>query len=82
SDRHTLRQLEEHVIPAAKRMLIENELNTSGGITWREMMGLRTRHELTRLDLTAYIIQSGAEVDRSYRITARTVLDPGLVILN
>ncbi|EIQ0069266.1 TnsA endonuclease N-terminal domain-containing protein [Salmonella enterica] len=82
SNRHTLRQLEEHVIPAAKRMLIENELNTSGGLTWREMRGLRTRHELTRLDLTAYIIQSGAEVDRSYRITARTVLDPGLVILN
>lgn len=73
SDRHTLRQLEEHVIPAAKQMLIENELNASGGLTWRDMMGLRTRHELTRFDMTAYIIQSGAEVDRSYRITARTV---------
>ncbi|SUI40135.1 TnsA endonuclease N terminal [Salmonella enterica subsp. enterica] len=75
SDRHTLRQLEEHFIPAAKWILIENELNASGVLTWREMMGLRTLHELSRLDLTAYIIQSGAEVDRSYRITARTVLD-------
>lgn len=75
SDRHTLRQLEQHFIPAAKWMLIENELNASGVLTWREMMGLRTLHELTRLDLTAYIIQSGAEVDRSYRITVRTVLD-------
>lgn len=82
SDRHTLRQLEEHVIPAAKRMLIENELNASGVLTWHDMMGLRSRHELTRLDLTAYIIQSGAEVDRSYRISARTVRNSGLVILD
>lgn len=82
SDRHTLRQLEEHVIPAAKRTLIENELNESGVLTWRDMMGLRTRHELTRFDLTAYIIQSGAEVDRSYRITARNVHDSGLAILD
>lgn len=82
SDRHTLRQLEEHVIPAAKWMLIENELNASGVLTWRDMMGLRTRHELTRFDLTAYIIQSGAEVDRSYRITARNAHDSGLAILD
>lgn len=82
NDRHTLRQLEEHVISAAKRMLIENELNASGVLTWRDMMGLRTCHELTRLDLTAYIIQSGAEVDRSYRITTRTVRDSGLVMLD
>lgn len=80
SDRHTLRQLEEHVIPAAKRTLIENELNASGVLTWRDMMGLRTRFELTRFDLTAYIIQSGAEVDRSYRIIVRNVHDSGQAI--
>ncbi|MEI7378169.1 TnsA endonuclease N-terminal domain-containing protein [Dickeya chrysanthemi] len=82
SDRHTLRQLEEHIIPTAKRTLIENELNASGVLTWRDMMGLRTRYELTRFDLTAYIIQSGAEVDRSYRITARNIHDSGLAILD
>ncbi|HEP0304262.1 TPA: TnsA endonuclease N-terminal domain-containing protein [Providencia rettgeri] len=82
SGRHTLRQLEEHVISADKRMLIENELNASGGLTWCEMMGLRMRHELTRLDLTAYILQSGAEVDRSYRITTRTVRDSGPAMLD
>jgi hypothetical protein len=82
SDRHTLRQLEEHVIPAAKWTLIENELNASGVLTWRDMMGLCTRHELTRFDLTAYIIQSGAEVDRSYRITARNAHDTVLAILD
>ncbi|RJT17803.1 sigma factor-like helix-turn-helix DNA-binding protein [Buttiauxella izardii] len=82
SDRHTLRQLEEHVIPAAKWALIENELNASGVLNWRDMMELRMRHELTRFDLTAFIIQSGAEVDRSYRITARNVSDSRLAIMD
>lgn len=82
SDRHTLRQLEEHVIPARKWSLIENELNAFGVLTWRDMMGLRTRLELTRFDLTAFIIQSGAEVDRSYRIIARNVRDIGLAVMD
>lgn len=82
SDRHTLRQLEEHVIPARKWSLIENELNAFGVLTWRDMMGLRTRLELTQFDLTAFIIQSGAEVDRSYRIIARNVRDTGLAVMD
>ncbi|MFJ5469143.1 sigma factor-like helix-turn-helix DNA-binding protein [Pectobacterium carotovorum] len=82
SDRHTLQQLEEHVIPAVKWTMIENELNASEVMTWRDMMGLRTRYELTRFDLTAYIIQSGAEVDRSYRITARNYYNSGLPIVD
>ncbi|HFX7401689.1 TPA: hypothetical protein ACVEGN_005125, partial [Escherichia coli] len=41
------------------------------GTPWREMMELRTRYEIHRLDLIAYIIQSGAEVDNFYRITPK-----------
>lgn len=82
SDRHTLRQLEQHIIPADKWTMIENELNASGVLTWRDMMELGARYELTRFDLTAYIIQSGAEVDSSYRITARNIHDSGLAILD
>ncbi|SRJ31563.1 Uncharacterised protein [Shigella flexneri] len=40
-------------------------------LAWREMMELRTRYEIHRLDLIAYIIQSGAEVDNFYRITPK-----------
>lgn len=75
SDRHTFRQLEEHIISASKWELIENELKASGVLTWREMISLRTQYGLTRFDLTAYIIQSGAELDRAYRITAQNVHD-------
>ncbi|MCQ6882265.1 Tn7 transposase TnsA N-terminal domain-containing protein, partial [Escherichia coli] len=70
SDRFSLRQLEEHAIPANIWKLIEGELKTSRTLTWREMMELRTRYEIRRLDLIAYIIQSGAEVDNFYRITS------------
>ena len=41
------------------------------GTPWREIMELRTRYEIHRLDLIAYIIQSGAEVDNFYRITPK-----------
>ncbi len=51
--------------------LIEAELKTSRILAWREMMELRTRYEIHRLDLIAYIIQSGAEVDNFYRITPK-----------
>ncbi|MDM3174401.1 hypothetical protein [Citrobacter sp. Cf112] len=64
-------------------MLIKNELNSSSVLTYHDTMGLFTRHELTRFDLTAYIILSGAEVDRSYRsITARNVRDHELGMLD
>ncbi|MDK8008454.1 hypothetical protein QP668_26935, partial [Escherichia coli] len=69
SDRFSLRQLEEHAISTNTWKLIEAELKTSRILAWREMMELRTRYEIHRLDLIAYIIQSGAEVDNFYRIT-------------
>lgn len=75
SDRHTFRQIEEHIIPASKWALIDNELKASGVLTWRDMISLRMQHGLTRFELTAYIIQSGAELDRAYRITAQNVHD-------
>ena len=62
SDRFSLRQLEEHAISTNTWKLIEAELKTSRILAWREMMELRTRYEIHRLDLIAYIIQSGAEV--------------------
>lgn len=37
-------------------------------------MELRTRYEIHRLDLIAYIIQSGAEVDNFYRITRKYLI--------
>nr|AAQ17637.1 Unique hypothetical protein [Escherichia coli] len=71
SDRFSLRQLEEHAISTNTWKLIEAELKTSRILAWREMMELRTRYEIHRLDLIAYIIQSGAEVDNFYRITPK-----------
>ncbi|TIY68607.1 hypothetical protein C9349_25270, partial (plasmid) [Escherichia coli] len=65
---YAYRQLEEHVISTNTWKLIEAELKTSRILAWREMMELRTRYEIHRLDLIAYIIQSGAEVDNFYRI--------------
>lgn len=73
NDHHTFRQLEEHHVPASIWTLIDSELNARGVLTWRDLVTLRTQHGLTRLDLTAYIIQSGAELDRAYRITSRKV---------
>lgn len=71
SDRHTFRQIVEHVISAAGWALLDNELKARGVLTWRDMISLRMQHSLTRFDLTAYIIQSGADLDRAYRIKVR-----------
>ena len=69
SDRLTFREIEEHIVPATGWAILENELKTRGTLTWRDILNLRTRHGLTRLDFTAYIVQSGANVDRSHRVT-------------
>ena len=53
----SLRQLEEHAISTNTWKLIEAEPNIKI-LAWREMMELRTRYEIHRLDLIAYIIQS------------------------
>lgn len=76
SDRHTFRQIEEHVIPAAGWTLLDNELRTRGVLTWRDMISLRKRFGLTRFDFTAYIIQSGAELDLAFRVKARNIHTP------
>lgn len=70
SDRLTFRHLEEYVIAPAAWSLLDRELRERGVLTWRDRLDLRLQHGLTRLDITAYIIQSGAELDRAYRITA------------
>ncbi len=73
NDNHTFRQLKEHHVPASIWTLIDSELNARGVLTWRDLATLRAQHGLTRLDLTAYIIQSGAELDRAFHITSRNV---------
>jgi len=70
SDRCTFREIEEHVVPAARWTLLENELKTRGFLTWRDTLRFRAKHGLTRFDFTAYIVQSGANLDRAYRVTA------------
>jgi Sigma-70, region 4/TnsA endonuclease N terminal len=74
SDRCTFLEIKEHVVPAARWTLLESELKTHGVITWRDMLRFRAQHGLTRFDFTAYIIQSGANLDRAYRVTAPDAL--------
>lgn len=70
NNRHTFREIEGHVIPDGKRALLESELKIRGALTWRDLLRLRNQQGLTRLDFTAYIVQSGAHLDRTYRVTA------------
>ncbi|WP_355585898.1 TnsA endonuclease N-terminal domain-containing protein [Xanthomonas cannabis] len=71
NERHTFRQIAQLELSAEKRSSLDRELRERGSITWKETPNLRTRYGLSALELTAYIIQSDAELDRSYRITAR-----------
>lgn len=71
SVRHTLRQIEDYSIPESVLTLLDNELKAHGVITWSDMINLRAQHGLTRFNITAYIIQSDAEFDRSYSIKAK-----------
>ncbi|MDL5366803.1 sigma factor-like helix-turn-helix DNA-binding protein [Xanthomonas sp. NCPPB 2654] len=70
NENHTFRQIAQHELSAEQRAVLDNELRKHGFITWKDTPALRARHGLTALDLTAYIIQSGADLDLSYRITA------------
>ncbi|MDH6331883.1 hypothetical protein M2299_002716 [Stenotrophomonas sp. 1278] len=72
SDRHTIKEIEEHVIPLHRWHALEQELKLRGVLTWHDMISLRTNHGLTRLDVTAYVVQSGAVLDSGYRLTAGT----------
>lgn len=66
--RHTLRQVENHHIPASTVALLDNELQEYGVITLSNLINLRTQNDMKRFDITAYIIQSDAEYDRAYNI--------------
>lgn len=72
SDRHTFKDIEEHVIPAAGWQVLDNALTLRGTLTWRDLISLRTDNGLTGFDVTAYVVQSGATLDSGYRLTART----------
>lgn len=73
NSRHTLREIEERVLSEEKRALLENELKMHGVLTWLDQLRLRIEQALTRLDFTTYIIQSGAHLDRAYRMTANDI---------
>ncbi|MCC4588334.1 TnsA endonuclease N-terminal domain-containing protein [Xanthomonas sp. NCPPB 1067] len=72
NERHTFQQVAQLGLPAEKRLSLDRELQERGSITWKDTPSLRTRYGLSTLELTAYIIQSDAELDRSYRITHRS----------
>ena len=69
NERHTFRQIAQLELSAEKRSSLDQELRERGSITWKETPSLRARYGLSTLELTAYIIQSDAELNRSYRIT-------------
>ncbi|WP_258223597.1 Tn7 transposase TnsA N-terminal domain-containing protein [Stenotrophomonas sp. HMWF003] len=73
SDRHTFKDIEEHVIPAVGWQVLDNALKLRGALTWRDLISLRSDNGLTGFDVTAYVVQSGATLDSGYRLTARTV---------
>lgn len=70
NNRYTFHEVERHIITKANRDFLEGELRNCGTLTWRNLLSLRCGRNLTRLDFTAYIVQSGAHLDRSYRVTA------------
>lgn len=70
NNRYTFREVERHIIAKANWDLLESELKNCGTLTWRNLLFLQSRRSLTRLDFTAYIVQSGAHLYRSYRVTA------------
>ncbi|KGU56466.2 hypothetical protein NY99_08280 [Xanthomonas phaseoli pv. phaseoli] len=72
NERHTFRQIAQLELSAEKRSSLDRELQERGSITWKDTPSLRARYSLSTLELTAYIIQSDAELDRSYRIKPRS----------
>jgi hypothetical protein len=70
NNRYTFREIERHIIPDGNWALLESELKIRGTLTWRDLLRLRSQQRLTRLDFTAYIVQSRAQFDRRYRVTA------------
>ncbi len=76
NNRHTYRQLQEHVIDSGRWVSLDRELKGRGALSWQDMLALRARFGLSRLDVTAYVIQSGAGLDRQYRLTAQHAHTP------
>ena len=69
SDRCTFREIQQHILTDRKRHFFDLEMQKQGFLTWREIFRFRSKHDLTKIDFIAYVIQSGIRLDQAYRAT-------------
>lgn len=76
----TMHDLETHDIPALARIAIAVELETHRQVGWHQVLRLREHSGVTPLDISAFIVQTGAHLtlEPRYRVTASrwTPVDP------
>ena len=69
----TFADLVNHEVTAEARFHLDRELLTNGRLTWPDLLATRQRYELSSFDVTAYVVQSDAQLtlEPRYEITPR-----------